>query len=134
MCVFFTLPSLFKGPPLNNWPPLFSWYLWAVMWITLVSLYLLTPSRSKLKLLNIPVTPKLVRKFTTDLDSLNVSGLDCIPLEVLKNVEPEILYISVELLNKLNCVRRNLIFQISVKSYQWFLYFRILRRGLQLTL
>ena len=38
--------------------------------LTLVSLYLGFPSRTNLKLNNIPITPKLVQKVITDLDSL----------------------------------------------------------------
>ena len=63
-----------------------------------------------------------VLDFDSDLDSSNVSGFDCIPQVVQKNYEPEFSYISVVLFNKLNFVRRNLVFQGSVKSHQWSLY------------
>ena len=48
------------------------------------------PSRTNLKLHNIFITPKMVRKVITNLDSSKVSGPDCIPVVVLKNCEPEL--------------------------------------------
>ena len=51
------------------------------------------PSRNNLKLHNIPVTPKIVKKVITNLDSSEASGLDCLPVVVLKNCEPELSYI-----------------------------------------
>ena len=43
-----------------------------------------------LKLRNISViTPKMVKKVITNLDSSKASGLDYIPVVVLKNYEPE---------------------------------------------
>ena len=47
-------------------------------------------SRTNLKLHNILVIPKLVKKVITNIDSLKVSGPDCIPVVVMKNCEPEI--------------------------------------------
>ena len=41
---------------------------------------------------NIPLTPKLVDKFKTNIDSSKASGADCIPLVFLKNSEPELSY------------------------------------------
>ena len=58
------------------------------------------PSRTNLKLHNISVTPKMVKKFITNLDSSRTSGPDCIPVVVLKNCEPELPYILAELFNK----------------------------------
>ena len=46
------------------------------------------PSRTNLKLHNIHVTPELVKKVITNLDSLKASGHDCIPVVVLKKQEP----------------------------------------------
>ena len=43
------------------------------------------PSRTNLKLHNISITPKMVKKVITDLDSSKASGPDCIPVVVLKN-------------------------------------------------
>ena len=46
------------------------------------------PSRTNLKLHNISVTPKMVRKVVMNLDLSKTSGPDCIPVVVLKNCEP----------------------------------------------
>ena len=43
------------------------------------------PSRTNLKLHNISVTPKMVRKVVMDLDLSKASGPDCIPVVFLKN-------------------------------------------------
>ena len=48
------------------------------------------PSRSNLKLLNISITPMIVKKVITNLDSSKASGPDCIPVVVLRNCEPEL--------------------------------------------
>ena len=56
-------------------------------------------SRTNLKLHNISVTPMMVKKIITNLDSSKASGLDCIPVVVLKNCEPELSYILAELFN-----------------------------------
>ena len=68
------------------------------------------PSRTNLRLHNISVTPKIVKKITiiANLDSSKASGPDCISVVVLKNCEPEISYILAELLNmclKESCFR-----------------------------
>ena len=55
--------------------------------------------RTNLKLHNISVTPKMVQKVIANLDSSKVSGLDCIPVVVLKNCEPELSHILAELFN-----------------------------------
>ena len=57
-------------------------------------------SRTNLKLHNISVTPKMVKKVITNLDLSRASGPDCIPVVVLKNCEPELSYILAELFNK----------------------------------
>ena len=49
-------------------------------------------SRTNLKLHNVSVTPKMVKKIRTNLDSLKASGPDCIPVVVLKNCDPELSY------------------------------------------
>ena len=54
------------------------------------------PSRTNLKLHNISVTPKMVRKVIMNLDLSQASGPDCIPVVVLKNCEPELSYILAE--------------------------------------
>ena len=43
-------------------------------------------SRTNLKLHNISVTPKMVKKVITNLDLLKASGPDCIPVVVRKNL------------------------------------------------
>ena len=61
---------------------------------------LVFPSRTNLKLYNISVAPKMVKKFITNLDSSKASGPDCIPVVILKKCEPELSYILAELFNK----------------------------------
>ena len=58
------------------------------------------PSRTNLKVHNISVTLKMVRKVVMNLDLSKASGPDCIPVLVLKNFEPELSYILAELFNK----------------------------------
>ena len=58
------------------------------------------PSRTNLKLHNISVTPKMVKKVIMNLDLSKASGPDCIPVVALKNCEPELSYILTELFNK----------------------------------
>ena len=49
---------------------------------------LVFPSRTNLKLHNISLTPKIVKKGILSFDLLKVSGPDCIPVVILKNCEP----------------------------------------------
>ena len=63
------------------------------------------PSRTNLKLHNISVTPKMVKKVITNLDSSKASGPDCIPVVVLKNCELELSYILAKLFN--NCLKES---------------------------
>ena len=58
------------------------------------------PSRTNLKLHNISVTPKMVRKVVMNLDLSKASDPDCIPVVVLKSCKPEISYILAELFSK----------------------------------
>ena len=58
------------------------------------------PSRTNLKLHDISVTPKMVKKVIMNLDLSKASGPDCIPVMVLKNCELELSYILAELFNK----------------------------------
>ena len=58
------------------------------------------PSRTHLKLHNISITPKMIKKLIMNLDLSKASGPDCIPVMVLKNCEPELSYILDELFNK----------------------------------
>ena len=57
------------------------------------------PSRTYLKLHNISVSLKRLKKAITNLDSSKTSGPDCIPLVVIKNCEPELSFILAELFN-----------------------------------
>ena len=57
-------------------------------------------SRTDLKLHNISITPMMVKKVITNLDSSKAPGPDCIPVVVLKNCEPEFSYILAKLFNK----------------------------------
>ena len=63
------------------------------------------PSRTNLKLHNISMSPKMVKKVITNLDSSKVSGPDCIPVVVLKNCEPELSYMLAKLFN--NCLKES---------------------------
>ena len=58
------------------------------------------PSRTNLKLHNISVTPKMVKKVIMNLDLSKASGPDCIPVVVLKNCGSELSFILAELFNK----------------------------------
>ena len=83
-------------------------------------------SRTNLKLHNISITPKMLKKVKTHLDSSKVSGPDCIPEVVLKNCEPELSYILGELFNMY------LVFQIVGRSHWCSLYSRVLGKVLLL--
>ena len=98
-------------PPLLNWPDGFSSGSDKAKWFTEnfskntnlddsgVSLPVFI-CRTNLKLQNISVTPKMVKKIITNFDLSKASGPDCIPVVVLKNCEPELFYILGELFNK----------------------------------
>ena len=57
------------------------------------------PSRTNLKLHNISITPKMIKKVIMNLDSSKASGPDCILVVVLKNCEPKLSYILAKLFN-----------------------------------
>ena len=84
------------------------------------------PSRTNLKLHNISITPKMVKKVITNLDSSKASGPDCIPAVVLKNCEPELSYILAKLFNK--CLKESC-FRIAGRSLRWPLCLRMLGKG-----
>ena len=65
------------------------------------------PSRTNLKLHNISVTPKMVRKVVTNFDLSKASGPDIIPGVVLKNCELDFSYILAELFKK--CLKESCI-------------------------
>ena len=52
-----------------------------------------------LKLHNISITSKMVKKIIRNLDSSKASGPDCIPVVILKNCEPDPSYILAEFFN-----------------------------------
>ena len=58
------------------------------------------PSRTNLKLHNISVTPKMVKKVIMKLDSSKLSGPDYISVVILKISEPELSCILAELFSK----------------------------------
>ena len=58
------------------------------------------PSRTNLKLHNISVTVKMIRRVVMNLDFSKASGPDCIPVVALKNCQPELSYMLAELFNK----------------------------------
>ena len=81
-------------------------FLRTLILMTWVSLYLFFHSRTNLKLHNLFITPKIVKKVIINLDSSKVSGPDYIPVVVIKNCEPEFSYILAELFNmclKVSC-------------------------------
>ena len=86
-------------------------------------------SRTNLKLHNISVTPKMVKKVIMNFDLSKATGPDCIPMVVLKNCEPERSYILAELFNK--CLKESY-FPDCLKFHWWSLYLRMLGKGLQL--
>ena len=55
------------------------------------------PSRTRLKLHNISVTPKKFKRIVTNLDLSRVSNPDCIPLMAIKNYEPKLPYMLIQL-------------------------------------
>ena len=58
------------------------------------------PSITNLKMHNIFVTPKMLKRSITNIDLSKASDPDCISVVVLKNCEPELSYILAELFNK----------------------------------
>ena len=59
--------------------------------------FTLFSSRTNLQVHSISVTPEMVKKVITNLNSSKVFGPDCIPVVVLKNCEPELSYRPAEL-------------------------------------
>ena len=98
-------------PPIFNWPEVLSsasdkaklfaenFSVGSNLGDSGISLRVL-PARTNSKLLNISVTPKMVRKVVMNLDLSKASGPDCIPVVVLKYCELELSYILAELFNK----------------------------------
>ena len=71
----------------------------------------------------------MVKKVIRNLDLSKASRPDCIPVVVLMNYEPELSYILAELFNK--CLKVSC-FPDCWKVSQWFLYLKMLGKGLQL--
>ena len=63
------------------------------------------PPDANLGLHDISVTPNMVEKVITNLDLSKGYGLDCIPVVVLKNSDPELFYVIAELFN--NCLKES---------------------------
>ena len=61
------------------------------------------PTKTSLKLNNISITPKMVKKVIMNLDSSKASGPGFISMVVLKNCEPELSYILAKPFNM--CLR-----------------------------
>ena len=97
--------------------------------MTQVPFCLFFSTRVNLKVHNISVTHKMVKKVIMNFDTSKVSSPDCISVVVLKNCEPELSYI---LANSSVSVWRSLVFQIVGRSYQWSLYLKMLAKGIQL--
>ena len=74
-------------------------FLRTLILMSWISSYLLFTSRTNLKLHNISITPNMVKKIITNFYSSKTPGLDCIPVVVLKNCEPELSSKLVKLLN-----------------------------------
>ena len=86
-------------------------------------------SRTNLKLHNNAITPKMVKKVITNLDSSKASGPDYILVMVLKKCEHELSHILAELFN---VSERAFVFQIVGRSHWWSLYLIMLGKGIPL--
>ena len=86
------------------------------------------PCRTNLKLHNISVTSKMIKKVLMNLDLSKASGPDCIPVMILKNCEPERCYIVAKLFGM---CRKESCFPDCLKVSSS-LYLRMLGNGLQL--
>ena len=63
------------------------------------------PPGANLRVHDVSVTPNMVGKVITNLDLSKASGLDCIPVVVLKNSEPKLFYVIAELVH--NCLKES---------------------------
>ena len=89
------IPPLFNDPEVLSSAPDKSKLRTPIL-MTQVSTFLLT----NLKIHNTSLTPKIVKKVITNFDASKTSGLDCIPVMVLKNCEPELSFTLAELFAK----------------------------------
>ena len=88
------------------------------------------PSRTNLKLHNISITPKMVKKVIMNPDSSKVFDPDCIPVVVLKICDmPELSYILAGFFNM--CLKESY-FPDFERSHRWSLFSRMLGKGLLL--
>ena len=100
-----TIPPLFNGPevlsPASDKAKLFAenFSLNSPLDDSGISLPVF-PCRTNLKLHNVSVTPKILKKVVMNLDLSKASGPDCIPMVVLKNCQPGLSYILAELFIK----------------------------------
>ena len=79
-------------------------------------------SRTNLKVQDIFITPKVIKKVIMNLDLSKACGPDSIPVVVLKNCEPELSYILAELFNKFlkeSCFPGSLIVPVFKNVGQW---------------
>ena len=74
------------------------------------------PCRTNLKLHNISVTHKIVKKVITNLDSSKASIPDCTLVVVLKNCEPEFSYI-LSYISLVVAVFKNFVERSTAKNY-----------------
>ena len=89
------IPPLFNDPEVLSSAPDKSKLRTPIL-MTQVSTFLLT----NLKIHNTSLTLKIVKKVITNFDASKTSGLDCIPVMVLKNCEPELSFTLAELFAK----------------------------------
>ena len=87
-------------------------------------------SRTNLKLRNISVTLKMVKKVIMNLDLPKVASPDCITVRVLKNCETEPSYILAELFDK--CLKEACFPDSFGRFHRSSLYLRMLGKGLQI--
>ena len=116
-------------PHLINQNCLLKTFLRTLTLMTQVSSYLFFLSWTNLKLHNISVSPKIVKKVIMNLDLPRASGPNCIPVVVLKNCEPNLSHILAELFNK--CLKESC-FHIVERFHEWSVYLRTLEKGLLL--
>ena len=79
-----------------------------------------------MKLHNISVTPKLVKKVITNLKLSKASGPDCIQVVVLGNCEPKLSYILAELF--IMCLKESWFSNCWKKSHLWSVYLGMLQK------
>ena len=104
------IPSLFNSPEVlssaSDKAKLGAkFFLRSLIMMTQVSLHLFSLLELIWNCIIFLLTPTMVKKVITNLDSSKASGPDCIPVVVLKNCEPELSYILAELFSK--CLKKS---------------------------